>query len=159
MKHMALENTETVDVAATPSQLFGVVADVTRIIEWSHECRRARWHGPSSGPLVGARFRGWNRSGLLVWSRMNTILEVEPTRRLVWQTGGFLGIFDSTIWMLTFDELPDGRTRIEQSYRIVKLVPWWGKAMSLINPAHRDRSAALNADLVRLGEVAVAQTR
>ena len=46
---------------ATPEQVWAVVADVTRVGEWSHECKVGVWADGATSARPGARFRGSNR--------------------------------------------------------------------------------------------------
>ncbi len=76
------------EVMATPSQVWEVLTDVTRVGEWSHECHTARWLPGHDSARVGAQFAGRNRNGPVRWGRRCTITEVEPERRLVYRTRG-----------------------------------------------------------------------
>ena len=53
----------TIDVSAPPERVYGLISDITRMGEWSPECRRCEWIDGATGPAVGARFRGHNRLG------------------------------------------------------------------------------------------------
>ncbi|MGH9050843.1 MAG: SRPBCC family protein [Acidimicrobiia bacterium] len=44
-------------VDAPPEKLYELVSDVTRMGEWSPECRRCEWIDGATGPAVGARCR------------------------------------------------------------------------------------------------------
>lgn len=144
-------------VDASPEQVWEVLTDVTRIGEWSHECHEAHWVDGSTGPTVGARFRGRNRAGLVRWGRPCEVTALDPGRRFVYSTdGGLIG--DCTEW--TFELEPVGeRTRIVQSFRILSLPRWAEVVICHLVPAHQDRSVALTQDLHRLGEVAGAGVR
>ncbi|MET9023520.1 SRPBCC family protein [Actinopolymorpha sp. NPDC004070] len=48
-------------VDVPPERLWDLLADVTRIGEWSPECVEAHWRDPDRGPVVGARFTATNR--------------------------------------------------------------------------------------------------
>ena len=48
-------------VTARPELVWDLVADVTRVGEWSPECIRAAWLGDPGRPQPGARFTGRNR--------------------------------------------------------------------------------------------------
>ncbi len=135
---------------APPEQVWAVLSDVTRIGEWSHECREAVWlAGGPAGPVVGARFRGRNRAGLVRWGRACEVTVAEPPRRFAYRTAGSW-VGDSTEW--TFDLEPVGTgTRIVQSFRVLSLPRWADLVICLLVPEHQDRQAALAADLVRLG--------
>ncbi len=138
-------------VAATPEQMYAVVADVTRIGEWSHECHGAEWLDGATGPALGARFRGTNKVKSFGWSRVCTITDIEPGRRFGYRTSGGVPA-DSTDWSFEFHPDPAG-TRIVQRYRIIKFARLMEIATYALTPAHRDRVPALRADLERLGAI------
>ena len=61
----------SVHVDATPEQVWDLVSDVTRIGEFSPETFEARWTRGSTGPEVGASFKGHvkrNGVGPTYWS-------------------------------------------------------------------------------------------
>jgi hypothetical protein len=59
-KHCTVE----VEVDATPEAVWAVVADVTRVGEWSHECRSVQGVDGDHLARSGARFRGRNRASI-----------------------------------------------------------------------------------------------
>ena len=141
------------EVATPPEAVWRVVADVTRTGEWSHECHRVEWLDGATAPEPGARFRGGNKSLWWRWSRTSEVTAVEPGRRLAWRTIPTWRYVDSTDWQIVLEPLPSG-TRIVQTYDVVRCPSWWEWVVAYANPPHRDRTAALVADLRRLGEVA-----
>ena len=52
-----------VHIDAPLDTVFQLVSDVTRMGEWSPECRRCEWIGESRVPVAGARFQGHNALG------------------------------------------------------------------------------------------------
>jgi uncharacterized protein YndB with AHSA1/START domain len=138
-------------VQGAPEEVYAVVADVTRIAEWSHECRGAVWLDGATGPAVGARFRGTNKVDRFGWSRTCTITVLEPGRSFGYTTSGGRPP-DSTAWSFEFHPHADG-TRVVQRYEIVELARWMEVLTYALVPAHRDRRPALRADLARLGDV------
>ncbi len=140
------------DVAATPTQVWAVLSDPTRVGEWSHECLSVSWVDGHTQAAVGAKFRGNNQVKGFRWSRTCTITELEPERLLVYCTSGGVPP-DSTEWTFRLEPV-DGGTRINQSFRILKFPRVVELATVMFNPPHRDRKEALRGDLVRLGEVA-----
>lgn len=141
------------EIDATPDEVWTVLADVTRVGEWSHECRAADWLPGHHTAEVGAQFAGRNRRGALRWGRRCTITEVQPGRLLVYRTGGgFLP--DSTEWRFELEPTATGGCLVRQSFQIIRLPLPTELMILLLLPAHRDRRSALAADLVRLGEVA-----
>lgn len=142
-----------VTVDAPIDAVWAVLSDVTRTCEWSHECRSARWLGTAAVPAPGVRFRGRNQSGRIRWSRTCELFDVRPPIGLAWRTVPSLLYPDSTEWRFRLRE--DGeRTTIVQDYRVVHLNPLVDRLYARAIPGHQDRTAALAADLRRLGDVA-----
>ncbi|TIC89052.1 SRPBCC family protein [Nocardioides sp. GY 10113] len=66
-----LTGSVSVHMRATPDQVWDLVSDVTRIGEFSPETFEAVWTHGSTGPEVGARFKGHvkrNGVGPVYWS-------------------------------------------------------------------------------------------
>jgi hypothetical protein len=147
-----------VRVSAPPDAVWAVVADVTRTGEWSHECVEVAWVGGATAARPGARFRGGNRASLWRWNRSCEVTGVDPGRSLTWRTVSTWLYHDSTEWQVTLEPVPGG-TRIVQTYEVVHCPAWWGWLVARVVPPHRDRTAALTADLERLGAVAAADVR
>jgi hypothetical protein len=140
-------------VDAPIDAVWRVVADVTRVGEWSHECRRVEWLDGATAAAPGVRFRGTNKAGPWTWSRVNEIVAADAPRRLVWRTVPTLLFPDSSEWRVELAPV-DGGTRIVQSYEVLRAPALLGRLYALVIPAHRDRSGGLRDDLRRLGEVA-----
>jgi uncharacterized protein YndB with AHSA1/START domain len=103
-------------IAATPDTVWSLVANVTRMAEWSPTVERVEWVGDASGPEIGARFRGHNRQSGVRWSRECVITTCEPGRELAFET-----VFrdaPSTRWQYRF-EPSDGGTRATESYEVL----------------------------------------
>ncbi len=139
-------------VDAAPEQVYDVLTDVTRIAEWSHECRQAQWLGETTKPVVGGQFRGTNTVNRFTWSRTCTITALEPGRLFAYRTNGGVPA-DSTAWSFQLEPV-EGGTRVTQRYEVLEFARWAELLTVALVPPHRDRSDALRADLVRLGHVA-----
>jgi uncharacterized protein YndB with AHSA1/START domain len=93
-----------IDVDAPPERVYALVADVTRMGEWSPECIRCRWLGPDREPRVGARFRGTSRKGWRRWSTVSTVVAAVPG-----QSFGFeVTYFGLPVATWQYDLRPDG---------------------------------------------------
>jgi uncharacterized protein YndB with AHSA1/START domain len=68
----------SVEISAAPEVVWQLVADITRMGEWSPECVRAEWEHGSTEPEVGARFHGYNRSGTFEWDVPCIVTDCEP---------------------------------------------------------------------------------
>jgi len=140
-------------VDATPDEVWHVVADVTRIGEWSQECHSAEWLDGATGAKVGVRFRGANRARWVRWSRISEFTVVDPPHVLTWRTVPTFFIPDSTEWQLTMEPSGTG-TRITQSFRVLR-APWLlDRLYAQLIPTHQDRDARLTEDLARIGVAA-----
>jgi uncharacterized protein YndB with AHSA1/START domain len=67
----------SIDIAAPPEVVWGLVADITRMGEWSPECWNAHWEDGSDAPAVGACFHGYNRAGTFEWDVPAAVTECE----------------------------------------------------------------------------------
>ena len=67
-------------INAPPEAVWALVADVTRIGEFSPECVGAEWVDGSSAPSVGATFAGTNHKGERDWTRPCTVTASDPHR-------------------------------------------------------------------------------
>lgn len=139
-------------VDASPDAVWDVVADVTRVGEWSHECIECSFLGGATRAEPGARFRGRNRQGIFRWGRVCEVLSTED-RELVWRTVPTTFYPDSTIWRIRVTPT-DGGTRLEQSFEGLHVPKILDVLYASMLPAHRDRADALTADLRRLGDLA-----
>jgi uncharacterized protein YndB with AHSA1/START domain len=142
----------SVVIAASTDEVWDVVADVTRVGEWSGECRGCSWVEGWEAAAPGARFRGRNRRGGFRWTRLNEFVAVDKPRRLVWRTVARPPYLDSVEWQVTLTEEPEG-TRVSQSFEVLKIPKAMEWAVGLAVPAHRDRSTDLAEDLERLKAV------
>jgi uncharacterized protein YndB with AHSA1/START domain len=144
-------------VDAPVDAVWRVVADVTRVPEWSHECRRVEWLDGATRPALGTRFRGTNHAGWWTWSRTNVVVAVDAPHVFAWRTVPSWRYPDSSEWRIELHADGTG-TRIVQSYEVVKVPALLARVYAVAVPNHRDRTTALVGDLRRLGEVASAPT-
>ena len=143
----------SVTVDAHVEQVWELVSDITRVGEWSGECRGCAWEGgDGDAPVRGARFRGHNRRGGFRWSRLNEVTDVEPPRRLVWRTLARFPYPDSVEWELSLAEIESG-TEVTELFRVLKVPKAMEWLVEIFMPAHRDRSSDLAEDLGRMKEV------
>jgi hypothetical protein len=104
----------SVVVHRSPLEVWSVLADITRMGEWSPECVAARWSGDATGPAVGASFEGDNvaKVGGRVMKRWTTTSEVtacEPGVLFEFVAEGY------TTWRYEFTAEGDG-TRVTERF-------------------------------------------
>jgi len=106
-------------VAARPELVWDLVADVTRVGEWSPECIRATWLGEPGRPQPGARFTGHNRlPGGLEYEVTCVVTEADRPRAFAWVVLDDSGdpARPSSSWRYWIDPLPGGGSRVRQRF-------------------------------------------
>jgi len=102
----------TTTIAAPPEKVWHLVSDLPRMGEWSPENTGGRWIGGSSGPTVGAKFRGSNKKGLRRWSTTCVVTAADEGKRFSFDvTYGPLAI---STWDYTFTDTGNGTTVTEE---------------------------------------------
>ena len=75
----------SVELAAPPEAVWELVSDVSRMSDWSPECRKIVVLGsPKQG--VGTKFIGLNRRGWAVWPTTSKVVRFEPGKAVAWRT-------------------------------------------------------------------------
>lgn len=84
-------------IAAPPARVYELVADITRMGDWSPECRSCDWTGGATGPATGAAFTGKNAVGDFEWEVPCEVTAAEPGRKFEFVAGG------ATTWTYEFE--------------------------------------------------------
>ena len=71
-------------VAAPPAVVYDLLADITRMPDWSPEVTSCAWLDGATQAQTGARFRGWSRKGWRRWSTLSTVSEADRPERFEW---------------------------------------------------------------------------
>jgi uncharacterized protein YndB with AHSA1/START domain len=103
----------TTTIAAPPQTVYALIADLTRMGEWSPETTGVTWLGGATEPRLGARFRGANRNGLRRWSTICTVVAAEPGRELAWESSLFGR--PVALWRYTFEPDGNGGTKVTET--------------------------------------------
>lgn len=98
-------------IEAEPETVYAMIADVTRIGQWSPECTGAEWLDGATSAAVGVRFKGANKLGSTKWTTKPTITEAEPGRVFAFKVPGKSG----PQWRYEFSPTDDGGTTVTQS--------------------------------------------
>jgi uncharacterized protein YndB with AHSA1/START domain len=126
----------SVVIESPAERLYGMVADMPRMGEWSPECQQVEWVDGSTGPAEGARFVGHNRTGprgLIKWSRGGCVLTADPGREFAFATEE--GGKESVVWRYRFEPVERG-TKVTESYEITR-IPTWARIVDV--PTNRVR--------------------
>jgi len=103
------QHTETVTVAASPEAVYDLVADVTRMGEWSPVSRGGEYADGDPG-----HFTGHNKNGDLEWSTQCRVDVAERGKEFTFVNTGFAGDIDLVRWSYTFAPAGDGCTVTER---------------------------------------------
>jgi hypothetical protein len=102
----------SLDIDAPAEDIYALVADLPRMGEWSPQTTRVVWRGGSSGPVLGAKFRGDNKHGLVRWSTFGTVTVAEPGREFGFEVG--FGGLPVARWGYRFEPRPGGGCRVTE---------------------------------------------
>lgn len=109
------------DIAAPADKVWALVADLPRMGEWSPENTGGKWVNGSSGPALGAVFKGDNRKGFRRWSTKVTVVGCEPAK--VFEFAVTSGPLEVANWRYEFEDT-DGGCRVTESW-VDKRKPWF----------------------------------
>src|SRR5882724_8853105 len=96
-------------VKARAAEVWAMVSDVTRMCEFSPENTGCEWIKGSTGPSVGARFRGTNANGKKQWKSDATVVEAEPGKSFAFVVKA--GPISIARWEYRIDAIDDSQCR------------------------------------------------
>ena len=147
----------TREIDAPVDQVWAMVADVTRMGEWSPENEGAVWLKGATGPQPGARFRGSNRNGKRKWKTEATVVDAEPGRRFSFRVNA--GGFKIAEWRYTLEPTASGcrvtETWVDERGRVAKTL---GKLVSGVEDRAAHNRAGMEQTLERLAAAATARS-
>jgi hypothetical protein len=132
-------------IAAPAADVYQLVADVTRMLEFSPEILNCRWLDGAHGPAVGARFAARNKVPRRpAWTNRPVVTIVEPGRTFAFaRTEPFGGTVE---WTYRFE--PDGNgTTVTESYQVTRPMGRIGWFIIGTVFARRDRRADLRSGM------------
>lgn len=86
----------SVDIAASPAQVWALVGDPRNMKRWSPQLVRSFLRGGTV--RAGAKMFNFNRKGVLVWPTQSVIEQCEPEREIAWRM-----VENHTIWGLRLE--------------------------------------------------------
>jgi Polyketide cyclase / dehydrase and lipid transport len=108
-------------IEAPPEEVYDLVADVTRMGEWSPECQQGEWLNGATGPAVGASFKGKNRHGRARWSTSPRVVVADRGHEFAFVVPDSSGR-DTVRWTYRF-EATDSGTDVTESYEVLRDLP------------------------------------
>jgi hypothetical protein len=105
-------HSDSIVIALPPDDVYELVADITRMGEYSPICV-ACWWDDDDGPRVGAKFTGRNVLPERTWETTSEVVAAEPGREFAWVVGPQIAR-----WGYTFTEV-DGGTEVTESWEFL----------------------------------------
>lgn len=105
-------HSDSIVVARPPLAVYELVADVTRMGEYSPVCEECWWDA-GDGPRVGAHFTGRNVLPERTWETRSEVVAADPGREFAWVVGPRIAR-----WGYTFTEV-DGGTEVVESWELL----------------------------------------
>jgi len=137
-----------IDIAAPPELVYDLVADVTRMGEWSPECYHCEWLGDATAAAPGARFRGYNRLGRFEWERTAIVDTADRGREFAFTTINDRAGRRETQWRYTMQPSASG-TVLTESFQFL----WcsvWNRATEMFVPRGRQVNQAIEETVRRV---------
>jgi Polyketide cyclase / dehydrase and lipid transport len=108
----------SIGIAAPPEVVYDLIADVTRMGEWSPECYRCEWLDGATVAAPGVRFRGHNRLGRMRWERTAVVKTADRGREFGFATVNDGAGREETRWRYTMEPSPSG-TLLTESFEFL----------------------------------------
>lgn len=131
-------------IPGSSGRLYALVSDVRRMGEWSPECRHCEWIDGATGPVVGARFKGTSKRGLVRWSTTPRIVAADEGREFAFVTT-HRG-HDETKWNYRFRP-EGGGTTVTESFEMLADLPWYLRLAERVLMGVADRKADLESGM------------
>jgi uncharacterized protein YndB with AHSA1/START domain len=98
-------------IEAPPARVWELLTNLALMGQWSPEFKGGEWLEGATGPVVGARFKGYNKRREPAWESVSTVIEAEPAKTFAWAVGDPSNA--RATWR--FDLTPEGAgTRVRQ---------------------------------------------
>jgi hypothetical protein len=114
----ARRGSSSIEIVAPPDLVYDLIADVTRMGEWSPECYRCEWLDGATVAAAGARFRGYNRRGLLRWERTAVVGTADRGCEFSFTTVNDGSGREETRWLYTMEPSSSG-TLLTESFQFL----------------------------------------
>lgn len=112
---MTWEHSESVDIAASPADLYAAVSQLERMGEWSPENKGGTWI-KGDGSSVGDQFQGDNEIGDYKWQATAEVTRCDPGEAFCFSVG------ETADWGYHFEAI-DAGCRVTETWAMNKLPP------------------------------------
>ncbi|MGB8406677.1 MAG: SRPBCC family protein [Mycobacterium sp.] len=99
----------SIEIAATPADVWAAVSDVRRMSEWSPQVESTRLRNGANDVALGVEFTNLNSKDGLKWTTHGTVVRLEPAREIAFRINE-----NWVIWSLRLEPTPRGGTQLTQ---------------------------------------------
>jgi uncharacterized protein YndB with AHSA1/START domain len=142
----------SIEIAAPPEAVYDLIADVTRMGEWSPECYRCEWLEGATAAASGVRFRGYNNLGRYKWERTAVIDTADHGREFTFTTLDDRTGRQETQWQYTLKRTQSG-TQLNERFQFL----WCSlrnRATEMFMPRGRQVNRGIEETLARIKQAA-----
>ena len=104
---------ETIEISRSPEDLYGLVADVSRMGQWSPVCTGGSYDED------GEWFTGTNAMGEASWETRCRVVVAEPGHEFVFINHGLEGRVEMVRWGFLFETIAGGSTEVTQTWEVL----------------------------------------
>jgi hypothetical protein len=156
MKERKRRDSVTMEMAAPPETVYGLISDITRMGEWSPECKQCEWIDGATGPAVGARFKARNQAPKgAPWFNKPVVVAADAGREFAFSRSG-PGIGAYT-WHYRLEPIPGG-TRVTESFEatrpLAKTMNWLTHKWTGSSDRDEDLRIGMETTLSRIKQAA-----
>jgi hypothetical protein len=104
---------ESIEISRSPEELYGLVADVSRMGQWSPVCTGGSYDDD------GEWFTGTNAMGESTWETRCRVVVAEPGHEFAFINHGLEGRIEMVRWGFLFEPIEGGGTEVTQTWEVL----------------------------------------
>ena len=147
---------ESIQIAAAPEAVYDLIADVTRMGEWSPECYRCEWLDGATTAEVGARFRGYSRLGRVRRATTAVVSAAQRGHEFAFAVVHDKSGRDETLWRYRLEPASGGALLTESFEFVWCPHPVVNRAVEMFIPRGSQVNRGIHETLQRIAKAASA---
>lgn len=144
-----------VTISAPAAVIYDLVADVTRMGDWSPECEHCEWLDGATRAVRGARFVGRNRVAENTWTTTCEVVSADPGIEFSFAVIDGESGEQRTLWRYSLREA-DAATVVTESYEVANARPMPRVTQEMIDARRAMLREGMATTLAQLKAVAEA---
>jgi hypothetical protein len=104
---------ESIEIRSPPEELYGLIADVSRMGQWSPVCTGGSYDDD------GEWFTGTNAMGETTWETRCRVVVADPGHEFAFINHGLEGRVEMVRWAFLFEPVEGGGTEVTQTWEVL----------------------------------------